>query len=211
MKIFKSNEKSELLRTEGNEFYSLRKFHSALLRYNEALCFAEAGSVNVGLAYANRSAAYFEMRLYEKSLKNIDLAKTNCYPKENFDVLEKREQRCDELMKQTKKPSSPWEFFKLSYPPNDKVPFIADCLEVKCSEQFGRYITTNRHLKVGDIIAIEKPYFSILLPESNFRGISESNVFQRCSNCLKENDLDLVPCTSCCKGAYTNFGVDTLS
>lgn len=201
MSELKANEKSDQLRNEGNKFYGLRKFHSALLRYNESLCYAKPGSENAGLAYANRSAVYFEMTLYERCLSNIELAKQNHYPEKSFEILKKRQEKCDELMKQqTKKPPCLWDLFKLSHPPNKKIPFIVDCLEVKCSEQFGRYITTNRALKVGDIIAIERPYFSILLSESNFVGIAESNVFQRCTNCLKQNYLDLVPCPSCCKG-----------
>ena len=201
MSKFKRNDKSEILRNEGNGFYGLRQFHSALIKYNESLCWAESGSVNLGLAYANKSAVYFEMSLYERCLKNIELAKVNQYPKNNFATLIKREEKCEELIKQQiKKLSTPWDFFKLSYPRNKKIPFIVECLEVQHSDQFGRYITANQPLKVGDIIAIEKPHFGILLSESNFLGIHESNVFQRCSNCLKENDLDLVPCASCCKG-----------
>lgn len=204
MSKFKNTEKSELLRTEGNKFYSLRKFHCALLRYNESLCYAKSKNQNVGLAYANRSAVYFETKLFDRCLKNIELAKQNHYPKDNFEILRERKEKCEDLIKQQIL-SSPWDFFKLSYPPNKQLPFIVDCLEVKIDKQYGRFITTNRSLKVGDIIAIEKPFFSILLPESNFLGIPESNVFQRCSNCLKANDLDLIPCATCCKGILLNI------
>lgn len=197
----KMNKKSEVLRNDGNELYRVRKFHSALLKYNESLCLAEPGSENIGLAYANRSAIYYEMKLYERCLNNIELAKINHYPAVNIEVLQRRKEKCLEQLKQhTEKHSNIWDFFKLSYPPNEKLPFIINCLEVKCSQKFGRYITTNQPLKVGDIISIEKPYFSILLSESKFLGISESNILQRCSNCLKVNDLDLIPCASCCKG-----------
>lgn len=201
----KSNVQSEILRSDGNKFYSQRNFHDALLKYNESLCFAELGSENLGLAYANRSAVYFEMKIFERCLKNIEMAKLNNYPEKTLDLLRKREEKCNEIMKnqslnQSEKFYDPWNFFKLSYPPNKKLPFIANCLEVDCNEQFGRYIVTNKQLNVGDIVAIEKPFCSVLLAESPFVEIPTSNILQNCTNCLKANYLDLIPCELCCKG-----------
>lgn len=200
----KSASRSAKLRVEGNEFYSQRKFFNAIVKYNESLCFAEHGSENLGLTYANRSAVYFEMKLYEKSLKNIEHARQNCYPKENFIVLEKREEKCRDFLKTQKEKSAfePWKFFKLSYPPNKKLPFVAECLEVKINEKYGRHVITNAALNVGDIVVIEKPFCSILLSQSKLYNIPESNIFQRCSGCLKENSLDLIPCSSCCQGLH---------
>lgn len=151
----KSNEKSEALRKEGNEFYSRRKFFKALLKYNESLCFAEPESDNVGHAYANRSAVYFETRLYEKCLNNVQQAKLHRYPESNFEVLAKREEKC---RGQKERSSDVWSFFKLSHKPNQKLPFIADCLEVKKSDKYGRHVITNRSLKVGDIVVVERPF-----------------------------------------------------
>lgn len=196
----KSNIKSESLRGDGNKFYSQRNFHDALLKYNESLCFAELESENLGLAYANRSAVYFEMKFYERCLKNIELAKQNRYPEKNLEILLKREKKCNESINQSEKLTDPWNFFKLSYPPSKKLPFIANCLEVDCNEQFGRFIVTNRQLNVGDVVAIEKPFCSVLLAESPFVEIPTSNILQNCTNCLKANYLDLIPCESCCKG-----------
>jgi hypothetical protein len=202
----KSNEKSMALRIEGNTFYSQRNFFSAMLKYNESLCFAEPESENVGLAYANRSAVYVEQKYYDKCLRNIGLAKRHRYPQSNYAILDKREVKCKELMKKEKlKLSDPWNYFKLSYPAHKKVPFIAECLELKNSEKFGRYIITNRPLKVGDILSIEKPFCNVLLAESKFHEIPDSNVYQRCTGCLKENGLDLTPCMSCCKGSLEMF------
>lgn len=200
----KSNAKSNELRTEGNKFYSERKFYDALIKYNESLCFAEVESETFGLAYANRSAVFFEMKLYDKCLRNIELAKQNHYPEKNFEILDKREEKCKELEK-TQPKKSPWNFFKLSHPANKKIPFIIDCLEVKSDEKYGRHIITNRALKVGDILSIEKPFCGVLLSESNLHKIPHANIFQRCSYCLKENALNLMPCKTCCKGANIKF------
>lgn len=155
----KSEAKSRSLRSEGNNFYSARKFFDALIKYNESLCYAEAGSENLGHAFANRSAVYFEMKLYEKCLRNVQLARDNFYPEKQSETLVRREAKCRELMKgKREKPSDVWNFFKLSYPPNEKLPFLADCLEVKNSQKYGRHVVTNRDLKVGDIISLEDPF-----------------------------------------------------
>lgn len=192
----KSNEKSVALRVEGNEFYSRRKFFDALIKYNQSLCFAEFNSENLGLAFANRSAVYFEMRLFNQCLKNMKLARENRYPERNFDILRKREEKCKDLQG-GKLTSNPRSFFKLSHPPNKKLPFIVDCLEVKCDQKYGRYVTTNRSLKVGEIVSIEQPFCGVLLSDSKFLEVPEANIFQRCSNCLTENALDLLPCRGC--------------
>lgn len=197
----KSNLESDNLRADGNKFYSQKKFFDALLKYNQSLCSAVPGSENVGLAYANRSAIYFEVKLYENCLKNIRMAKKSRYPEKSLEVLTKRKEKCVESMgKQSDKLPNSWDFFKLSYPPNKKLPFIVDYLEVKQDEKYGRHIITHRDLKVGDVVSIEKPFSSILISESKFLKIPELNIYQRCSNCLKENALDLMPCDSCCKG-----------
>jgi SET and MYND domain-containing protein 4 len=195
----KCNVKSEQLRIDGNKFYTQRSFFEALLKYNESLCYAETGSENLGFAFANRSAVFLEMKLYDKCLNNIELAKQNNYPEKSFEILNKREEKCKEMMK-NEKSSATWNFFKLSHPPHKNIPFIADCLEVKISEKYGRHVITNRQLKVGEIIAIERPFCSILLSESKFVQVPERNIYQRCSNCLAENALDLIPCSTCCRG-----------
>lgn len=80
------------------------------------------------------------------------------------------------------------DFFKLSHPPNPKIPFIAECLELKSEEQFGRYIVTNKRLKPGEIIAIEEPFCKCLLRGENYKY---------CCNCLNDNSLYLIPCPNC--------------
>lgn len=155
----KSENKSEILRGEGNKFYAKREFFNALLKYNESLCYAEPGSENLGYAFANRSAVYFEMKLYERCLRNVELARENFYPASQNETLSRREAKCKELRKgQQEKTSNVWDFFKLSYPSNEKLPFVADCIQVKISKKYGRHVITNRDLKVGDIVVVEDPF-----------------------------------------------------
>lgn len=204
----KSGAKSENLRAEANRLYVQKKFYDATLKYNESLCFAEPESENMGLAYANRAAVYYEMKLYDKCLRDIELAKQSHYPEKNFETLKKREEKCLEQMKQHQdetQSSDTWNYFKLSYPANKKLPFVAECLELKVDKKYGRHIVTNRSLKVGDIVAIDDPTFKVIKADSRYSTCFESNTFQRCGNCLNENLLSLIPCSSCSKTMYCSI------
>lgn len=193
----KSSAKAEEPRADGNKFYSERSFFDALGKYNESLCYAEKGSEAAGLAFANRSAVYFEMKLFEHCLQNIELAKANGYPKKNFTILDKRSEKCVEQMKEGREDEASFEFIKLSYKANPKLPFVVNCLELKRSEKFGRYITTNRDLTVGDIVAIEEPPFKIIKSDARYESCQQTNNYRRCALCLKPNLLDLIPCDGC--------------
>ena len=200
---FKSSESADSSRAEGNKYYCERSFFDALVKYNESLCYAPEESEAIGLAYANRSAVYFEMKLYEKCLKNIELAKLNGYPEKNFHILDKRIQKCHELTnEQQQVTENPFEFVKLSYKANPRLPFVVNCLELRQSDVFGRYIVTTQDLNVGDILAIEEPHFKIIKSDSRYDSCPEMNKYQRCSVCLKDNLMDLIPCPYCISSEF---------
>lgn len=208
----KSSENAEATRSAGNKFYVERSFFNALEKYNESLCFAVAGSEAIGLAFANRSAVYFEMKLYEKCLKNIELAKANGYPDKNFTILDKRVEKCAEQIKagnEAQKDENPFDFIKLNHKANPKLPFVADCLELKSSDKFGRFVITNQDLRVGDIVAIEKPKFRIIKSDARYESCQEKNKFQRCAFCLKDNLMDLIPCESCSASKFKKSFVNS--
>lgn len=71
---------------------------------------------------------------------------------------------------------------------NPKIPFIANCLELKTTAQKGRYIVTKEALAPGQIISIEEPFVVALEKEHRFR---------KCANCFVENCLNLIPCPTC--------------
>lgn len=185
----KSNEESTAFRNEGNAFYKAKRFLEALSSYNKSLCCAEAGSINFANCFGNRSAVYLEVNQYQKCLENIDLARKHGYL--DLQKLKIREDKCLLAQKSHKANpfDDPWNFFKLSYPASEKIPYIASCLEIQQNNDMGRCIFTNRDLKTGDIIAIEKPYMKYLTSKERYRF---------CSHCLKSNFLSLIPCTNLC-------------
>lgn len=197
----KSGEKSINLRKIGNQLYADRKFNEALLKYNQSLCYAEKSSENLGNSFANRSAVFFEMKHFDHAINNIQLAIANGYPEKSLQILKTREEKCFDLrIKQKSNSNREAEFFKLSHKPNRTLPSVVDCLETRTNDKFGRHVITNKPLRVGDIIAIDTPFASVLLSQSKFFEVPEENIYSRCSNCFGINDLNLIPCDSCCEG-----------
>lgn len=180
-------------REEGNKNFLKQNYYEALLCYNQSLLEAKKDELNeaLSLAFANRSAVYMKVKLYNLCLENIQLAKKHGYPAEKMPKLLEREEKCQKLMKAAKTQDleeDPRDFFKLSYPANPKIPFIAGCLEMKTSEKYGRGIYTTCDLKAGDVVAIEEPFFFNLALKR-----SEQNFHKRCAICLKGNFLSLIP------------------
>lgn len=188
----KCDETADKLRDDGNVYFNNGEHLEALILYNKSLC--HAGTDQLCLAYANRSAVYLKAKLYEKCLQNIELARMHGYPQSKLQKLSEREQRCKKLMETCQK--SEIEFFKLSFPANEKVPFIANCLELREDEKYGRYIVTTAELKPGDIIAIDEPVFKF---------VDKDVCHRHCANCLTSNDLSLIPCLGCTNSNLTEM------
>lgn len=193
----KSNSKAEAIRGRGCKALSNEELYQALLLFNKCLCLAEPGTKTLGLAFANRSELFFKLKLFDKCLNNIDLARHEECPEEMKQTLKDLEEICLIHVFDDRVAENPWDFFKLSYASNDKLPHVVNCLEVKKDEKFGRLITTNQPLKVGDIVAIEKPFFKILKVDPEDDEYPETNVYQYCANCLSDNLMDLIPCQGC--------------
>lgn len=194
----KSNKIAETIRARGYKVLQNGHLYEALLKFNKSLCIAEPGSRTIALIYSNRAEAFFKLKLYNKSLNNIDLALKENLSTAIKESLKELKERCSEEDNlNTENYENPWEFFKLSYPANKKLPYVIDCLEVKKDKKYGRYITTNEPLNVGDIIAIEKPFFKMVKTEIEDDEYPETNIYQYCANCLTDNLLDLIPCSSC--------------
>ena len=193
----KSNKLAEAIRAKGYKVLQNGHIYEALLKFNKSLCLVEPHSRTMGLIYVNRAEAFHKLKLYEKCLNNIELAKEIQFPVEQKELLIDMEEKCLENNDDGVKLDNPWDFFKLSYPPNNKLPYVVECLEVKSDKKYGRYITTNKPLNVGDIIAIEKPFFKIIKTDPEDDEYPETNVYQYCASCLSDNLMDLIPCPHC--------------
>ena len=183
----KSDNTAIKYRESGNAEFSRKNYLNALISYNISISYACTKN-NMSLGYANRSAVYMELERYEECLKNIQWARENDYPEDKIEKLKEREQRCKKLMIEGKKNvnEDPWEFFKLSYPANKKIPWIVECLEVRTTEKYGRGIYATKDLKAGDILSNEDAVIHFL---------DGDGFYKHCNNCFKTSMLNLIPCS----------------
>lgn len=174
-------------RDEADKLFESKKYREALVFYNKSLSYAVAGSADAAELFASRSAVYLEIKYYQKCIENIRLSRASS----NFTLEKKlldREVYCEKLLKSDKAILDVQSFSKLSYPAHDRVPYIANCLELGDSTKFGRFIFSNQNLKPGEVIAIEEPFFKFVdLQTRHFYK------YQRCFNCFKSNQLSLLP------------------
>lgn len=133
-------------RNEGQLQFNQGKLFNALGSYNKSLCVAQLGSNDIPMAFGNRAVVYYEAQQYRLCLENIQLARESGYPVDKFNVLNNLEDKCKKSMEghEASEDDDPWNFFKLSYPANEKIPLIVNCLELRASEQFGHHIITNQ-------------------------------------------------------------------
>jgi hypothetical protein len=173
-------------RNAGNKSYTEMKLYDSILEYNHAIAFAEIGSVDLALAYGNRSAAYFVAGKYAECLKSIELARESDYPADKMEKLEERQRKCEQFLEIEEDPEDDlWHYIKLSYPANEKIPWMIEGLEMRTTEKYGRGIYATRDLKAGDFICIE---------ESKLQTLTKNGSYKSCDNCTKVNMMNLIPC-----------------
>lgn len=178
----KDNQRSTVLRSDGNEKFRLEKWEDAMECYNQSLCFAEIGSENVGLAFANRSACFFRMQMYDKVLVDIELAKQSQVPDRLLPKLAVRQRDSQDLIK-SKLPAK--RIPKLSYAPNKNWPSMADVIEVKTSPEFGRHMVSKCDIPAGKTILVEE----------NFMMVNDCDE-TLCCTCFREK-ANFIACAKC--------------
>lgn len=189
----KDNEKSIEFRKTGNLHFAKKTSQDYLIAlkwYNKAICFASNNSENVCIGYANRSAVYFNLGMYEECLVNINLVyKINRYPSNLMDKLREREVMCKRIMAEDEYDSKYEQAKpKLSFPAHEQLSCMGNCLDIRKNDEYGEHVTTNRDLRVGEIVAILQPFYTVL---------PKRYQYERCENCCKERSQNLIPCPTC--------------
>lgn len=174
----KSNKIAENYREKAKEFRTAGKHTEALKAINQSLRFASCDFVESSDILKTRDEI-----LTKFGITRVEPATTIQSPCSSGSYVDRASSSSCEQDK--------WNFFKLSQPASERIPFIADCLEVKENDVYGRFIATTKDLQPGDIVIIEEPFYKVI-------GSSERN--QRCAVCLKQNMLNLTPCSKCATG-----------
>ncbi|KAK7084937.1 hypothetical protein SK128_013959 [Halocaridina rubra] len=175
--------------------------------------------------YANRSAALLELKCYDKCLRDIDLAYKYGYPKDLYDKLETRKERClsarnevdmDQHVREILlRPLNPFDnnifknpnealqyilYMKKKEPPflqdpNPVIPAFSKAVKVVCTPKKGRGLVATRNIKPGEILAVEDAFCL---------NVAEPRVYSYCGHCATVC-IDPLPCPGCGVIVYCSF------
>lgn len=190
-KYQKNNTFSKIARDYGRSSYGKGEYFEAMNHFSNCLSAGENGSPDIGVAFSNRAACFFELNMYKEALIDIELAKKFNPSETLLSKLNERAEKCKSLM------NKEWfqlEQFKvrepqLSFNPHAKFNGVADCLIIQNNEEFGRHVITAIDLKVGQTILVENPY-AIIHKRYYDKGR------KRCLFCFKEC-MNFITCTYC--------------
>ncbi|XP_041366619.1 uncharacterized protein LOC121381395 [Gigantopelta aegis] len=92
----KSEVQARVLRTSGNKSYQRKQFKESLEMYTESILKApvEGDSSELALAFANRSAVFYHLKMYALCLQDIHFALKYGYPEHNRYKLFERKGKC---------------------------------------------------------------------------------------------------------------------
>lgn len=161
-KTAKNNEVSVLCLSEGHKEFRRGNWHEAMELYNKSIRFAEIGSSNVAAAHKNRSKCFAKLKKVE-STKQIK--------KMEYEI--------------NLKP-------KLSYADDARYPGMANVLQIKTNEQFGRHLVAKQDINVGETILFEKFTFFSNKPD---------HCVIHCMNCFKKKQ-HFIACPKCTVGTF---------
>lgn len=191
-RIHQKNDSTSMdYRTQGNVQFQQRNWLDAMNLYNKSLCFAEIGSENVSLAYGNRSACFFHLKIYEKCLVDIELAKKANYPERLMSKLEKRRIDCLKLMETETAIHCEEDVPKLSYDSDENFPGMANVLKIESNAEYGRYVVAKCDIDVGKTVLVEEAFISK----------KPINDFNSCTICLKTL-ANFIACDQCSNAMF---------
>lgn len=183
-------------RKTGNAFFVQKKYREAVEFYNRSLCFTEIKGENISLAYANRSACFFDMKMYDKCLIDIQLAIKSGYPQNLMEKLEKRRKDAEKFINQGLQVQA--NKLKSKFEPNERIPMLANSVHFVRDREGDPKLIAKKNLQVGQMILME-PYYV---------GESYVGKYTTCNICLKST-ANLIPCSKCvvamfCHGVCEN-------
>ncbi|KAG5683648.1 hypothetical protein PVAND_012919 [Polypedilum vanderplanki] len=183
----KCDKKSQEYRQRGNAFCGLSHNFMGIAYYNIAIAYAESKK-ELSMAFGNRSNAFLSTEKYNQCLESIKMARKIMFPDKLAHLNDNvRKSNAGLKISRENPENNPWNYLKLSYPANNKIPWIIEGLEMRRTEKYGRGIYSTRDLMPGDIICVEEIKATFIMTELSFNKL--------CANCLKTEMLNLIPCT----------------
>ncbi|KAF4519624.1 hypothetical protein B566_EDAN003791 [Ephemera danica] len=179
---FKDKEMSNELRMQGNTSYVKGANWNALDFYSKSISNAPQPSLELALAYANRSAVLKSLRRYHECLSDIQHARNNGYPSEiKFKLQSPCNDSCSEEV------IFPNEVPELTYGPSNEVPCASSAVRIEYNDQQGRHLVATKDIQIGDVL---------LIGENIAGTIMDEHRYEHCAHCHKlcYNPL---PCCNC--------------
>lgn len=186
----KTNARAKEYRLKGNGKVDDLEWRDAIEWYNKCLCFAEKGSENFGLAYANRSLCFLKLKMYKKCLNDIKLAMNADYPHSKMEKLNVRRAFCLNQLKQGNQTED--DEPKLDFPEHELFPGIANILNIECDKQYGRHLVATCNIEVGKVVLVEEAFVSTPVMSTDKMV---------CSKCFKDM-MNFIPCHKCNNSMY---------
>lgn len=182
-------------RKYGKLLFNVREWQEAIDLFNESLCFAEKGSQNIGIAYANRSACFFNLKMFDKCLIDIDLAIENNYPKHLVWQLEKRKQICLQYCA-NETPAQEYTL-TLDFGANERFMGLSSAVKIQKDADNLPSVVASQNIDVGQIVGIDEA----------FTKTSYTIYGWKCNICLRSSP-NLVPCKKCTTAMFCSECVD---
>lgn len=182
-----ANKIGDWARESGKQHFRDGDYIEAMNKFNCSLASAGKESADMGFAYGNRSACFFELKMFNECLRDIELAKKSNYPRNQLKKLNECAAKCrqflndEEYMSKSPSVREP----TLSFNEHAKFTGVADCLKLEENDDHGRHVIAACDLKIGQTILIEKPF--AIIPKGGRL---------RCMNCFKAF-TNVIPCENC--------------
>lgn len=195
----KCNEKSSHYLQYANQFYQQSDFECAMHNYTKALCYAEIGTANVSMALENRAQCFFQMKQYDQTMIDIDLALDAGCTKVLMLNLQKLRDDCQKMKSSDKCMQKDHErLYQLDFQEHPKYPCLANVVDVQKNAKFGRHVVAKHDIDVGKVLLMETSFASVVQSEERtcYTCLAESKNFIACPNCT-----DVVFCDEKCMNA----------
>lgn len=181
----KCNDEAHKLMQSGNTAYNDRDWNKALDAYNQALCFAEPDSIYEGLAYGNRGKCFYQLGFYHNALDDFKFSVQKKCPDEFLNDTHRLRAQCKKEAKNRYRVKTMVPKMKL--PPNEQFPCMANVLDIKYINGYGRCVVANADIDVGQTIVVAETFASVTMADNQ----------AHCYTCHCIEQKNFIPCPNC--------------
>lgn len=176
---------------QGKKLLMEKKYSEAMNYFDLSLCHVKKSTCFDSL-YFDRSYCFFELKMFDKCLIDIELAKRFSDSPMMRQMLDELHWNCSkhiELVKSEQSETSENDEIKLSYETDENFPGMANVLEIKYDKTYGRHMVAKCDIPVGKVVLVENPFSS------------NSDTYLMCTVCMKET-MNFVPCSKCSRAMF---------